>query len=126
MTKRLIAVAATLLFSGCLMPAEQLAGFTEPGVRWQRGPFGYSLVLSSDFEGTAKGEWDPETGKLKIDVTVNSKTSDVTLAQGERAFALEELRRIEVQYRIETQRMISSVVQALASALQPVPAPAGP
>jgi hypothetical protein len=119
-------MACLVLCGGCLSDATRLAGYTEPGVHFKRGARGYELTVSSDFEGEAHGEWNKETGQLRLDVKVDSQASDVTTAQGERAAYLERLREIEAEYRAELMRTMLSTWQALAAMAVPAAASPGP
>lgn len=97
--KRWMVAAVCLWCCGCLVDAGKLAGITEPGISYERKWSGSKFNISSDMamqEGLFRRNKD--TGEMELHVVgLSSAASPVTLAQGERAEHLAELRRIEAQ-----------------------------
>jgi hypothetical protein len=123
--KRLI-LFTLLLVSGCAMsPALKLAGFTEPALKIKRTPDGtLEFYASADFKGRADIKKDVATGQLEeVHLDFSSDPVAVTQAQGERAEHLVELRKIEAEFRLAQQQMITEMVTALVSTLKPVVGP---
>jgi hypothetical protein len=117
--------------TGCVMPqsAYKLGGVEPPVIAAKRTRTGFEVSVGTNFNGEAKYESTPE-GALKIDVKVNSVASDVTLAQGQTAAMLAELRTIESQRIIAQQQLMNemwgTIIQSLAGALSTALKPALP
>ena len=122
--------------SGCVvqpMKATDLFGVSNPTMRVKVPGYG-SVEIPTDFKGKFKVDKSPD-GTLKLDITVDSKVSDVVTAEGnriavmeaqriadiERAVAQEQIRSTE---RIETLKGIFGLVQAVIPAIVKPPIPA--
>lgn len=118
MMRFMVIALAIALIPGCLMDsAGRFAGFTQPSFSASHGIFGTSVRASSDFAGNLVVDYDPETGELHAEAEVSSDASKVVSAEGERADHLVELRRIESEYKIESQRLVGENFRAFGQML---------
>lgn len=121
-TRRLIevfvpAIALFVLTTGCLVDAGKLAGFSNPKLIVKKTMTGFYAEAGSDFNGHLIADYDPETNKFHIDGTVSSNVSGVVTAEGERADHLIELRKAEMNYLVESQRLVGENVKAVGQML---------
>ncbi len=92
----LLAIGGCL--SGCAPGAQRLAMFSNPSSKVSYHWFwGLYAETGSDFEGTLKASYDPETKQLVIDLTISSDPTPVIRAEGTRADHLVELHRLDVE-----------------------------
>lgn len=128
---RWLAMCGMLLCGGCLMSADQLAGFSRPGVHVKKDSRGgWDFEAGSDMRGKAKVDAKPD-GSYTFDMTLSSKASDVVEAEGQRADHLVELRKIEAQSIALQLKMVGDMASAIvamvpglaASKPQPPPGP---
>lgn len=120
-TRRLIEVfvpvIALLFLTGCLVDAGKLAGFSNPKLIVKKTITGFYAEAGSDFNGHLVADYDPETNRFHIDGTVSSNVSGVVTAEGERADHLIELRKAEMNYLVESQRLVGENVKAVGQML---------
>lgn len=126
MNLKLWAIAYVLVLcgcGGCVLPqsAAKLAGYETPGFSLH-SPSGWSVSASTDTKGIAEYEVSPD-GSVKFRLDMSSNASDPTLAQGERALALERLREIEAARLIEQQKALNDLTLRLIDRLLPAPVP---
>jgi len=104
----------TCLSCGCMMDSSKLAGFSQPKLQMsvdaRRGKF--DMEAGTDFEGKAKGHYNPETKEINAEIEIGSSASPVVKAEGERAEALVELRKIEAQMLIKMHELVGDNIKA--------------
>lgn len=94
----LLLLMGTCLTTGCAPGAKRLAMFSNPSSKVSYHWFwGLYAETGSDFEGTLKASYDPETKQLVIDLTISSDPTPVIGAEGTRADHLVELHRLDVE-----------------------------
>jgi hypothetical protein len=124
-----IGVACVLCIAnmGCtiaLLPADKLAGFSNPKLRVTRTWGGFTAEAGTNFEGDVDVQYDPETKAFRLVGKIVSDVSGVVGAEGERADHLVALREIEsdflkakMQYALESQRIVGENFQAFGTML---------
>lgn len=105
------------LNAGCLVDAGKLAGFSNPKLIVKKTMTGFYAEAGSDFNGHLIADFDPETNKFHIDGTVSSNVSGVVTAEGERADHIIELRKSEMNYLVESQRLVGENMKAAGQML---------
>lgn len=123
MRKFFVSCVLLVMLTGCqMMPVSKLAGFSEPCLRIKKDARGgYEVYTSADFKGKGEIKVNKETGDIDISFNITTSATDVTQAQGERAQYLTELRKIEAEDRLAQMQIMKVTVEALASALKPIP-----
>ena len=120
MRKWFLAVTIAVLslgVTGCMMDASKLAKYSNPKLHVSYNRNGVEFEAGSDFKGDGKVHVNPVTKEIDAEVHVDSSVSAVDKAEGERADHLVELRRIEAQYLVESQRIVGENIKALGSIL---------
>lgn len=117
MLDALIPCLLLLMTTGCLVDASKLAGYSNPKLVVKKTMTGFYAEAGSDFNGHLKADYDPVTQKFTIDGTVSSNVSGVVTAEGERADHLVELRKAEMNYLVESQRLVGENFKAAGQML---------
>ena len=115
----MVVVGIVGLCGGCLVDASKLAGYSNPSTDVSYNPWtkSFHARTGADFTGTLDGEYDPDTKRVRVKLEVGSNASGVVQAEGERAEHLVELRKLETQYLIESQRIVGDNFRAFGQML---------
>lgn len=116
----IIAVAASgCLHGGCkAMPVNEWLGISNPKVTITKNIFGFKAEAGTDFSGSLKADYDPQTGVIHLDGQVASDASGVVKAEGDRAVQISPVVLEAIKGQVEIEKARAETVKAVAQAIQ--------
>lgn len=118
MIRLMLASCLAFCCAGCLQSVAKEAALSNPNIEIRHSIWtGTRIVVGTEFNGEGTLDYEPKTGKVHIDLKVDSRPAPVIAAEADRAERLIDWYKTRAEWSVRSQEVVGENIQAFANAV---------